>query len=123
MDRRNSLLVLALGVVAAGCQTQVAPGVSPGERPTFSNGMISFTGTLRAPGMSTVKGAPAGEWLIEMPKDAAGNVQTTAVDVSAVAERARALEGKLVRASMRIPKQGDPDLGASTVKLTALEPR
>ena len=69
------------------------------------------------------RGAPAGEWVIEMPKDTAGNVKTMAVDVSAVAERARALEGKTVRATTRIPRQGDPHLGASTVKLTALEPR
>lgn len=122
-------LALMMGVVAGGCQSpgsfappsQSAP--SAADRPSFNKGMMSFTGTLRAPGTSSVPGAPAGEWVIEMPKDANGKVVTTAVDVSNVADRAKALEGKQVRATMRLPKAGDPGLEASTVKLVSLEPR
>jgi hypothetical protein len=129
MHRVKLSLALLIGFFAGGCQMpgsyaptdQSAP--SAADRASFDKGMMSFTGTLRAPGTSKVPGAPASEWLIEMPKDTTGKVNTTAVDISNVADRARELEGKQVRAAFRIPMQGDPGLEASTVKLVSLEPR
>ena len=129
MHRLKLSLALMIGIVAGGCQTpgsygpagQSAP--SAADRASFDKGMMSFTGTLRAPGTSSVPGAPAGEWVIEMPKGADGKVVTTAVDISNVADRANALAGKRVRATVQVPKAGDPGLEASTVKLVSLEPR
>ena len=130
MHLRKVSLALVIGLIAAGCQAGSygsypgAPAPPPaGSGPSIGKGGMSFTGTLRAPGTSKVPGAPAGEWLIELPKDAAGRVTTTAMDISNVADRARALEGKQVKATMPIPKAGDPGLEASTVKLISLEPR
>jgi hypothetical protein len=131
MHLRKLSLALVISLVSGGClggdqgsygTYQGAPPPA-GSGPSVGKGGISFTGTLRAPGTSKVPGAPAGEWLIEMPKDAHGKVTTTAIDISNVADRARALEGKQVKATMPIPKAGDPGLEASTVKLLSLEPR
>ena len=116
-------IALLTGLVAAGCRTGHAPAGTAGAPPLVTKDSISFFGVLRPPGASSAPGAAAGEWVIEMPRDTAGKVHTVAVDVSAVADRAAVLAGQRVRATMRKPTQNDADLGAATVKLTALEAR
>jgi hypothetical protein len=114
-------LALLTALVAPGCAKPVAPAAAAADRPTIRRDTITIIGVLRAPGTSTAPGAPAGEWVVELPKGTDGKVATAPVDVSAVTERAAALAGQKVRATFRTPTQADAHLTA--MKLTALEAR
>ena len=116
-------LALPAAVVLLGCAKSFAPpGVAapdPRDRTTVKGDTITIAGVLRAPGTSTAPGAPAGEWVVELPRSTDGKVHTAPVDVSAVSEKAAALVGRKVRVTFRTPTQADAH--ATARKVTALE--
>jgi hypothetical protein len=82
---------------------------------------MKLSGTLRSPGTSTLPNAWEGEWNIEPPRDSTGKVTPMAVDVSDVMDRAKAMEGKKVTATIKMPTQADAEAGATALKVVSLE--
>ena len=113
-------LVLLAGLVTCGCMKPPTSGpISHGA--DAKRGVMNVSGVLRSPGTSASPRATAGEWAVDLPKDMYGKINAIAVDVSDRMDQAKALEGKQVKATIKMPTQADAEAGANAAKLVSLE--
>ena len=120
MDHWRRLVMLLAGFVVCGCNNPVASGPSAAAL-NAKRGVANISGVLRSPGTSASPSATVGEWVIDLPRDTTGNITAFAVDVSDRMDQAKALEGKQVKATIKLPTQADAEAGANAAKLVSLE--
>jgi hypothetical protein len=96
MSIRPLYTAVVLAGVACGCMPAM-PKV-----PEQSPDRFSFTAVLHSPG--TLAGVPADHWYAEpLPEDRKLGRKPRALDVSAVPDQAKALDGKRVKVFMKMP--------------------
>ena len=115
--RLSSFHVAALlMVIASGCMPTMP------TTPELDPDRFTFTAVLHSPG--TLAGVPAEHWYAEpLPEDRKRGRKPMAIDVSAVADRARELDGKRVKLTKKMPKtREEAEAIQDAVPIQSIEP-
>jgi hypothetical protein len=104
--------------IACGCMPKMPAPYEP------SPDRFNFHAVLHSPG--TLAGMPADHWYAEpLPEDKKLGRKPLAIDVSAVTDRARELDGRRVKLFRRMPKtkeEAEAEIARNVVSIHAIEP-
>jgi hypothetical protein len=118
MDRWPVHVLVPLLVCACGgCAMPKMP-----EPPMQTGDSFTFTAILHSPG--TLAGVPGDEWFVEpLPQDKKAGRKPMPVDVSAVLDRAKELDGRVVKISSKKPRtKAEAELAQRMVRVSSIEP-
>ena len=118
MTRWPLHVVVMLIVVAGGCMPKLPAPYEP------SPDRFTFHAVLHSPG--TLAGVPPDHWYAEpLPEDKKAGRKPLAIDVSAVLDRARELDGKRVKLFKMMPKtqqEAEAVVAGKIVPIRLIEP-